>query len=115
MSSRHFHGDENLWVVDNRNSLNGLVVFLDFLGWVGWDFVSEKSLSSLDFDLDFGVAVVWLQDAIFQVVLAVGVKHLSVQIVGNSSAVLNFANHVSDNVHLDDLVGLLSTLRWGGN
>jgi hypothetical protein len=106
---------EDFWVIDDRNGLDILVVSLNFLRWICWDLISEISLSSFNFDFDFSVAMVWLQDSVFQIVLAIGVKHFSVQIVCDSSSVLHLADHVPDNVHLDDLIWLLAALRWGGD
>lgn len=69
---------ENFWVINTWDNINIVSIFLDFSGWVRWDFVLKLVVTTsfeLHFhELMFGVT----EDSVFNVIISVGVEELSV-------------------------------------
>lgn len=79
---------EDVGRIDLRNALIDVIsVFLDFAHRVGWDFVLDLFTGA--FSGYFAENVVRLEDSFLDVLACVGIKQLAIQIISDSSAVLD--------------------------
>ena len=94
-------------VVNTGNSRDVLVVLLDLADLARRNFVAEAFTYTARPALigDFRKVVLVPEDGFLEVILTVGIEEFAVEVVSDTSTILNLTDHVADDRHVDVKVG----------
>lgn len=94
---------ETLGVIGGRERIADIfMILLNFDRWVGGDLVAELfTITGGSFNWNFNQNVVILEHIGFEIFAAVCIEHFSVKIISNTSAILDLAHHVLNDIHDD--------------
>lgn len=104
------------WILGG-NSIDVFSIFwnIDSIWWHWWDFIFKFVIFDQTFDRGLLESVFVTKDTLFNVKVAISIEKFSVQIIGNSSTILHFTNHIFEHISVNWKtawsIGLLARLQ----
>lgn len=96
-------------IIDRRDCIDIFSELTEFIALVTGNLVLESFFSDTrsSFTDDFNKGMFVTENGIFDIIINIRIKEFSIKIIGDFSSVLDFRNHIFDNIAIDGKISRL--------